>query len=70
MTKPEPSVTRVERSGKFGARDEVRCSFCGKSSSAVRHMVGGPGEWPNQVFICDECVALCAEIMAEAERGE
>ncbi len=35
--------------------------------SAVRHLVGGPGEGPKQVFICDECVALCAEIMGEEE---
>ncbi len=28
-------------------------------------MVGGPGEWPNQVFICDECVTLRAEILVE-----
>ncbi len=48
----------------FGTEEEVRCSFCWKLSSAVRQMVGGPGEGRNQVFICDECVALCAEIMA------
>jgi CelD/BcsL family acetyltransferase involved in cellulose biosynthesis len=38
-----------------------------KPRSALRHLVGGPGEGPNQVFICDECIALCAEIMAEEE---
>jgi ATP-dependent protease Clp ATPase subunit len=30
-------------------------------------MIGGPGEGSNQVFICDECVALCAEILAEKD---
>lgn len=59
---PTPHVS-VQR--RFGTEGEVRCSFCWKPSSAVRRMVGGPGEGPNQVFICDECVALCAEIMAE-----
>lgn len=32
-----------------------RCSFCGKSASQVRQLVAGPN-----VFICDECVALCS----------
>jgi ATP-dependent protease Clp ATPase subunit len=31
-------------------------------------MVAGPGEGPNQVFICNECVALCAEMMAEMDQ--
>ena len=38
----------------------VRCSFCGKTRDEVRRMVAGPG-----VFICDECVLLCQEIVAE-----
>ena len=59
-------VRRRER-GEVGAQSELRCSFCWKPRSAVHHLVGGPGEGPNQVFICDECVALCAEIMVEEE---
>ena len=39
----------------------VRCSFCGKSESQVRRMIAGP----NNVFICDECVALCGDIIGE-----
>ena len=35
------------------------CSFCGKDQSKVRKMVAGPGG----VFICDECVELCSDIM-------
>ena len=69
MTKPKPKAFDVESAAKFGAESELRCSFCWKSRSAVRHLVGGPGEGPKQVFICDECIALCAEIMAE-EEGE
>lgn len=38
---------------------QVCCSFCGKSQSKVKRMVAGPG-----VYICDECVALCEEIIA------
>ena len=41
---------------------EVTCSFCGKSQSAVKKIVAGPG-----VFICDECVELCNEILNEEE---
>jgi ATP-dependent Clp protease ATP-binding subunit ClpX len=67
MTKPKPEPFAVESPPKFGTQRELRCSFCGKLESAVRHLVGGPGEGANQVFICDECVALCAEIMAEEE---
>jgi ClpX C4-type zinc finger len=41
-------------------RVEGRCSFCGKSKEQVGRLVAGPG-----VFICDECVRLCAEILDE-----
>lgn len=36
------------------------CSFCGKSEQQVFHLVSGP-----TVFICDECVNLCQDIIAE-----
>lgn len=47
------------------ARDDsrkslARCSFCGKSESMVHKLIEGPG-----VFICDECVALCHDLIAE-----
>ena len=38
----------------------VRCSFCGKSRDEVRRLIAGPG-----VYICDECVLLCQEIVSE-----
>ena len=38
----------------------LRCSFCGKSSEQVRKLIAGPG-----VYICDECVELCNEILDE-----
>ncbi len=39
---------------------EPKCSFCGKSHRQVAKVVAGPGVW-----ICNECVALCNEIMIE-----
>src|SRR2546427_2379512 len=42
----------------------LRCSFCGKSKDSVRKFISGPS-----VYICNECIALCNEILAEAERG-
>jgi ATP-dependent Clp protease ATP-binding subunit ClpX len=38
--------------------DDVRCSFCGKTQDMVRKLIAGPN-----VFICDECVQLCEEII-------
>ncbi len=43
--------------------DEMHCSFCGKSRSQVRKLIGGP----NGVYICDECVNACEDIMHEAD---
>ena len=40
--------------------DPVRCSFCGKTSDEVEQIVAGPG-----AFICNECIALCDEMMRE-----
>lgn len=44
-----------------GKKDEIRCSFCGKTQEQVRKMISGP----NGAFICDECVDICAEIIEE-----
>ena len=43
----------------------LRCSFCGKPKEAVRRFISGPS-----VYICDECVLLCNEILAEEEEKE
>lgn len=40
----------------------VRCSFCGKPQETVKRIIAGPG-----VYICDECVGLCANIIEEEE---
>src|SRR6187200_2129441 len=44
-----------------GNRGPYHCSFCGKSQDQVRRLIAGPGS----VYICDECVELCREIIAE-----
>ena len=41
--------------------EHVRCSFCGKTEDHVKKLLSGP----NGVYICDECVALCNEILSE-----
>ncbi|MBW3662675.1 MAG: ATP-dependent Clp protease ATP-binding subunit ClpX [Actinobacteria bacterium] len=47
--------------GKFGeGGDLLKCSFCGKSQKQVKKLIAGPG-----VYICDECIDLCNEIIEE-----
>ena len=43
----------------------LRCSFCGKSKESVKKFISGPS-----VYICNECVSLCNEILAEEEERE
>jgi len=55
---------------EYPTRMQHRCSFCGKTAEQVRRLVAGPN-----VFICNECIQLCQEIMAEdmpftSEAGE
>ena len=38
---------------------KVRCSFCGKAQEIVKRIVAGP----NGVFICDECIGICNNII-------
>src|SRR3990172_6097521 len=46
--------------GRAG-RVQYHCSFCGKNQDQVRRLIAGPGA----VYICDECVDLCREIIDE-----
>ena len=46
-------------------RRAVRCSFCGKMQEQVKRIIAGPG-----CYICDECVALCNRIIAEAQETD
>ena len=47
-------------SATTGGRIPYRCSFCGKGQEQVRKLVAGPG-----VYICDQCIDLCQEIIEE-----
>lgn len=50
---------------KFGdSGDLLKCSFCGKSQKQVKKLIAGPG-----VYICDECIELCNEIIEEELNG-
>ena len=41
--------------------EKIRCSFCGKNQDQVRKMIAGS----NGVYICDECIEVCSEIIEE-----
>ena len=45
---------------KSKSKDALKCSFCGKSQKQVIKLIAGPG-----VYICDECIDLCVEIVEE-----
>jgi ATP-dependent Clp protease ATP-binding subunit ClpX len=51
---------------RYGSEDEdLRCSFCGKDQEDVNRLVAGPG-----VYICDECIEVCNEIVSEEMPAE
>ncbi|BBD07887.1 ATP-dependent Clp protease ATP-binding subunit ClpX [Desulfovibrio ferrophilus] len=50
---------------KMGLPPELYCSFCGKSQEEVQRLIAGP-----DVYICDECVSLCNEIIAQESLSE
>ena len=57
--------------GKKDRDDTICCSFCGKSQEYARKLISGP----NGVYICDECIEICADILEdefydEEEKGE
>ena len=52
-------------SDKIGSEKLLYCSFCGKSQHEVRKLIAGPS-----VFICDECIELCNDIIREETQGE
>ena len=47
------------------SNDDLLCSFCGKSQDEVKKLIAGPS-----VYICDECIQLCNEIIAEEYNQE
>src|SRR5205807_77711 len=50
---------------KAGETEVLRCSFCNKDQNDVRKLIAGP-----TVFICDECVEVCNDIIADDNRFE
>jgi ATP-dependent Clp protease ATP-binding subunit ClpX len=49
----------------MSSEKHLRCSFCGKSKDSVKKFISGPS-----VYICNECISLCNEILAEEEERE
>ena len=45
--------------------DDIRCSFCGKTQEQVHKLIAGP----SGTYICDECVAICADIIDEEDEN-
>lgn len=45
---------------KYEEKKQLKCSFCGKNQESVRRLIAGPG-----VYICDECIDLCSEIITD-----
>jgi len=50
---------------KTGSPTDLACSFCGKSQVDVQRLIAGPN-----VYICDECVGLCNDIIAQEHATE
>ena len=45
---------------KYDEKKQLKCSFCGKNQEQVKRLIAGPG-----VYICDECIDLCSEIISD-----
>ena len=50
---------------KYDENKQLRCSFCGKPQSQVTRLVAGPG-----VYICDECIQVCLDIINDGVQSE
>ena len=55
---------RARDSPSYG-KEPLRCSFCGKPQNEVRKLIAGP-----KVYICDTCIQLCVDIIAEEREEE
>ena len=54
----------MSKVGSGDSKNTLYCSFCGKSQHEVRKLIAGP-----TVFICDECVELCMDIIREENKS-
>ncbi|WP_139123156.1 ClpX C4-type zinc finger protein, partial [Cellulosimicrobium cellulans] len=66
MAPTDGSGTTGDRPRRPRAAESLTCSFCGKSQKQVKRLIAGPAG----VFICDECVALCLEMIEEDREPE
>jgi ATP-dependent Clp protease ATP-binding subunit ClpX len=57
-------MSKISNSGGGDSKNTLYCSFCGKSQHEVRKLIAGP-----TVFICDECVELCMDIIREENKS-
>src|SRR5664279_5131837 len=55
----------MSKVGGSDSKNTLYCSFCGKSQHEVRKLIAGP-----TVFICDECVELCMDIIREENKSK
>ncbi|MEA3386386.1 MAG: ClpX C4-type zinc finger protein, partial [Thermodesulfobacteriota bacterium] len=55
----------MARTKDFENQGGLHCSFCGKGQEAVKKLIAGPS-----VYICDECIELCNDILSEEYDGE
>ena len=55
--------TKGAGKGGEGKRGAFKCSFCGKPQQQVRRLIAGPGG----IYICNECIALCNEILTKEQ---
>lgn len=55
----------MSKSGDSDSKNTLYCSFCGKSQHEVRKLIAGPN-----VFICNECVELCTDIIREEDKSQ
>jgi ATP-dependent Clp protease ATP-binding subunit ClpX len=54
----------MSKVGDSDSKNTLCCSFCGKSQREVRKLIAGP-----TVFICDECIELCKDIIGEENKS-
>src|SRR5690554_7434381 len=57
-------MSKISNGGGGDSKNTLYCSFCGKSQHEVRKLIAGP-----TVFICDECVELCMDIIREENKS-
>src|SRR3712207_9218722 len=57
-------MQEMSKAGGNDSKSTLYCSFCGKSQHEVRKLIAGP-----TVFICDECVELCMDIIREESKS-